>query len=588
MKNGIRNIIVCLLMTTMAFPAKAQVVKWLVNPSYDKIDIMYNGMYLVEKDGKKGIINTSGKEILPIKYDSITQYKDGYALLYETGSTDLSGYVDEAGTVIDLKKRGYRITSGYQYFSNGKLLVMAKDNKYYYVNAVNGEQSEPFAEAMPFFEGYASVKKFEDPTKPNSDVYCTIIKAENCEEITFPEDMDKADINFISSVSENKALVFMKKRAYFLDCTYNSFSPIYVDSTQNKSSIITALDKNIMLTKVDANEKLLQTKNARLTFDKFNRLASVKFKEDSIAYTLNNIQPAVFESLITAFRGPENGLYGLQYNYNTILPAQLQSVGIRNGNAAIVRMGGKDGVLQVEPESNISFRINDNNDIGFRHDKYESTLVMTMPTHIDSKTAKVESLTDGCMLKLETRKNVSNAEISSVSYSCDLNIPENISETVKTFPYKFRVKYDGLETVDYTINVGAWYVKNLQVDMASLQQEKNLKDSTITVSFNIKEDVSGGNYYRDVKVVTDDDECPVISLDKISETSYKALIKGTEEGPVTCSILIQERRCPVITQSFDLALLEYPKKSSTTSTKTKTKPKPKPKPKPKVQPNLEF
>lgn len=589
MKKNVAKIFVCALIITLGLPAKAQVVKWLINPQYDKIEIMYNGMYKVEKDGKKGIYNREGKEILPIKYDSITQYKDGYALLYENGVTELAGYVDEVGNVTNLKTRGYRITSGYPYFSNGQLLVMSKDNKYYYVKDATGVEQGPFAYAMPFFDGYASVKKFEDESKPSSDTYCTIITSDKCEEFTFPQDMDKSDINFISSISDRKALVIMKKKAYELNCAYNSYTPIYSDTTKNKSSIVTAVDKNILLAAMDNGEKVLQTKNARLTFDKFNRVSEIKFREDSISFKLSKIEAPTFESSISSFRGAETGTYGLQYKNKTILPPQLQSVGIRNANDAIVRLGGKDGVLQIEPESNFTFRINDNNDIGFRHDKFESTLIMTMPTHIDSKTARVESLTEGCELKLETRKNVSNAEISSVSYDCDLSIPKNISETVKTFPYKFKVKYDGLETIDYEVNVGAWYVKNLQVDMASLQQERNNKDSIITVRFNIKEDVTGGNYYRDVKVVTDDDECPVLSLDKESETSYKAVIKGTEEGPVTCSILIQERRCPVISQSFDLLLLEYQKKTankSQGSSRKKSKDVVKPKPVPK--PNLGF
>lgn len=584
MKNTLAKLFACALLTTFITPAKAQVVKWLINPQYDEITIMYNGMYKVKKDGKSGIINQQGKEILPIKYDSITQYKDGYALLYENGYSALTGYVDETGSVTNLKDKGYRITSGYPYFSNGQLLVMSKDNRCYFVNSANGEAKGPFAEAMPFFDGYASVAKYEDPLKPNSDIYHTIITSEKCEEMTFPKDMDKSDINFISSISGKKALVIMKKKAYELNCDYCSYSPIYADSTKNKNSIITALDKNVLLTKDGEGMNVLQTKNACLTFDVFNRLSTIRLHSDTISYKLQNIQPPVFRSPISPFRGTDT--YGLQYNGSTILPPQLQSVGIRNGNAVIVRLEGKDGVLLVEPESKFAFRINDNNDIGFRHDKYESMLVMTMPSQIDSKTARVESLTEGCVLKLETRKNVSNAEISSVSYNCDLNIPANISETVKTFPYKFKVRYDGLESIDYEVNVGAWYVKNLQVDMSSLQQSRNMKDTTITVTFNIKEDVTGGNYYRDVKVVTDDDECPVISLDKISETSYKAIIRGTDEGPVTCSILIQERRCPVITQSFDLALLDYPKKVSQKPKKVKAKPKPKVKDV--TQPSLGF
>lgn len=51
--------------------------KQLISCQYDIIDPTLNDSYIVEKDGLKGLVNSSGKLIVPVKYQSI--HKDHYA-----------------------------------------------------------------------------------------------------------------------------------------------------------------------------------------------------------------------------------------------------------------------------------------------------------------------------------------------------------------------------------------------------------------------------------------------------------------------------------------------------------------------------
>lgn len=584
--KSLKRVLVLVIAAICVMPLKAQIVRWLIPADYDKIQIMYNGMYRVEKNGKEGIFNQNGKEILPTKYDHISQFKDGYALLFDTIENKLLGYVDEKGTVTHLEKRNYHVTSGYPYFSDGQLLV-TKGIYYYFIKAATGEEKGPFAEAKPFFDGYASISKFENPNKLTEDTYRTLITAEKCEEYSFPNPIDKSDINYLSSASDGKVLVFMKKKAYELDCDSNIVRTLYSDMVKNKNTIVTAIDKNIKIIKDEAGNGVLQAKNARLYFDRYERLSKMEFHNDSIIFNLTRIKAPKYQSHIAPFHDIETNTYGLQFDGITILPPQFQVVGLTKEKEAIVTKNGKMGVLVVETNQNFTFRINDNNDIGFRHDKYISTLVTTMPAYIDSKTASVECLTEGCQLRLETRNNISNTEIGSISYNCEFSIPRDISETVKNFPYKFKVKYDGLESVDYVVNVGAWYVKNLSVDIENLAQTQNLQDSTITVNFNIKVNDLDNIYFRNVKVFTDNINCPLIKCDNLNETEYMAIIKGSISNNVTCTIQIQEGNCPIVSQSFMLKKLESKKaettkKKSTTDSSSKKKITPKPKPQPKI------
>lgn len=53
-----------------------------------------NGYARVGLDGKEGVINETGKEIVPIKYDKVFNFENGYArvrLNYKEGFVDKTG-----------------------------------------------------------------------------------------------------------------------------------------------------------------------------------------------------------------------------------------------------------------------------------------------------------------------------------------------------------------------------------------------------------------------------------------------------------------------------------------------------------------
>lgn len=569
--------------------ANAQIIRWLIKPNYDNISLMYNGMYQVEKEGKKGIVNREGKVILPLEYDSIAQFKDGYALLIAKENSQLLGYVDEFGNITNLKDRGFTAIADHPYFSNGQLLVM-RAYQYFFVRGDNAREFGPFADALPFFDGYASVKKYKDITKQNDNVYCTLVLPDSCQEIHFSNNVDVNDINFISSVNKDHALVIMKKKAYEMDCRNSVMSPIYTDPSKAKNTWVTAFDKDVFLAQDASGGGYLQCKNAEMFFDKYRRLSKLKYATDTLNYALSYFKSPNITSTLSAFGDNASNAYGLNFKGQPILPAQLQWVGQLKDNEAIVKLGTKMGVLVVDQDKNFEFIVNNGNSMGFRHDKYESTMVMNMPTHIDSKSTSVESLSDGCRLKKETRKDNSNFETSSVSYDCDFSIPTDISESEKTFEYWFKVKYDALVSIPYSVNIGAWYVKNMGVNMENLTQETNLSDSTVTVKFNIEVDTSDGDHPKDVKVVTGyPDRYPVISTIKLSETSYETIIKGSEYSNIPCTIILQERRCPPIRQSFYLNKLTYARRQqSTSSAAPKKKKKTVSKPAKKAEPKKDL
>ncbi|MBL0913368.1 MAG: WG repeat-containing protein [Bacteroidia bacterium] len=51
--------------------------KQLISCQYDKIEVVENKSYVVEKDGLKGLVNSTGKLLIPVKYQRISQDNSG-------------------------------------------------------------------------------------------------------------------------------------------------------------------------------------------------------------------------------------------------------------------------------------------------------------------------------------------------------------------------------------------------------------------------------------------------------------------------------------------------------------------------------
>lgn len=125
---------------------------------YDWIDDYSEDMAIVSKNGKKGYINKSGSEIIPLKYDLAYPFKEGLAQVsVHSGYTYNCGYINKAGNeVIPLK-----YSSASWWFQNGTAVV-GKDNKKFVIDK-NGnivlDLSTMYDGVEPFSEGLAWVSK---------------------------------------------------------------------------------------------------------------------------------------------------------------------------------------------------------------------------------------------------------------------------------------------------------------------------------------------------------------------------------------------------------------------------------------------
>lgn len=152
-----------------AISASAQTMKWLCEPQYDDIKVLNKNLYLVAKDGKYGILDESGTLIYSLKYDDVTPFQEGRALLLikgKSGFNEIAGIIDEDGNIVrSLEGRGYIASFEYPYYNEGKMVYVTSSNGkkgaflFGYLD-MDGKEHIPakFLYAAPFFNGKATVR----------------------------------------------------------------------------------------------------------------------------------------------------------------------------------------------------------------------------------------------------------------------------------------------------------------------------------------------------------------------------------------------------------------------------------------------
>lgn len=82
---------------TVVLLAVVAIVFGFRNGKYDQQQEFVRGFAIVSKNGKFGMINESGQEIVPPQYESISYFIGAYAKIKENGKF---GFIDKSGKVV--------------------------------------------------------------------------------------------------------------------------------------------------------------------------------------------------------------------------------------------------------------------------------------------------------------------------------------------------------------------------------------------------------------------------------------------------------------------------------------------------------
>ena len=548
----INKIFAGVLLACLTSPMNAQIAKWLVKPMYDHIEMIDGGLLQVKSGGKTGLLNNTGKELLPIEFDSITSFKEDRALLFKNGA--FYGITDKQGHVTPLFEKGYELPYDTNHYSSGLLLV-TQNRQFFFLNKEGKCVYGPYAEAYPFFDNHACVKSYVDyQKKPNETFYDCI----NSTGTPFRlQEYSKEDINFMSSFNDGKAVITLKKKFYVIDAENYQLTPLSTDSTANKKSLIISDSKELQVHKGDEGYLLL-AKNGKFVFDNFMRLKLMELQgNEPKTFDFPTERKRTFTSVFSEIKKDDQS--GLTFEEKILLPPQFEEILHLENKLAIVKSGGKCGVVTVDKHNSFLFKLNNNENIGFNHQYYDAKLTALMPPYIKCTSATVTSHSQDCEIQIESRTESENVEGNTLGYNCRLSIPNNLADTLTTHDYFYSIKYDGLLSIPHKVTISEWYVKYYEVKLSNTNFTISSANDTISVEFDlIKTDVARNdesNYFKNIEVVASNSSRQPI-LNKITENHYSFQIFDINQERINFSVKITEVGCPPIEYPFEMVFVK--------------------------------
>lgn len=156
-----RKFILFILLTITTHTLVAQSMEWLCRPGKFS-DIQYMGYDLFKvKDntGEWGIFSADGKQILDVKYDSITSFVEGRALILDKAGQRIIGILNQNGEILRSFESEQIYATAYPYYKEGLLGYKDRNGLCGYINNKGWISiTAQFYLAAPFQEGIATVQ----------------------------------------------------------------------------------------------------------------------------------------------------------------------------------------------------------------------------------------------------------------------------------------------------------------------------------------------------------------------------------------------------------------------------------------------
>ena len=116
---------------------------------YDEVYPSQNGISMVRKDNKYGLVNAEGTVVAPLKYDYINIYPSAEIPFYDVTINNLYGVIRPSGE--ELIPAQYNFIS----YSEGVFIVQLNDKKKLLsTNNETYEQAEPYTKSNEEWEDY--------------------------------------------------------------------------------------------------------------------------------------------------------------------------------------------------------------------------------------------------------------------------------------------------------------------------------------------------------------------------------------------------------------------------------------------------
>lgn len=301
-----------LLLCIVPFEVNAESAKWTISPRYSNIIDFGKGLYKVKSGNKFGVLDKSGKEVVPITADSITNPSEGYSLILkgEDDKLRLTAIMNAYGVLTKVNESWY--VDEFPFFSDGLLPVCTKKGKYGFID-VNGKVCIDFAygSVHPFCEGKAAVSK-------GKGIAGTALK--------------------LLGIKKKEKVFYIDKSGNVLDLA-SDIGDIYLATSfsDDEALVINMNDKRFVINK---EGKALRIESPTTILD-FNDKYALRKKGEEESQGVND----------HIGNGPkpynEEGYYGYRYNGQVVLPPQFIYAEPFNDGYAIAIAPTGYGLLQL-------------------------------------------------------------------------------------------------------------------------------------------------------------------------------------------------------------------------------------------------
>lgn len=391
MKSSMKRILAILVLTLLSNALTSATVKWLVKPSYDRIEVFSENIFSCFLDGKIQLYTTSGNPLLPYPCDSVTHFSDGYALVLDRGSDasrwKIKGIVSESELQFTEIQRGY-YTMLYSYFSEGLLAVGNAEGKYGYLDP-SGRETIPcrYKKARPFIKGRAAVQ-LED----NRVVYI------NDQGQPMRINFHHGEVNDGTSFNQNGEAVVIHYKSK---------------------------DMAVINEKGEVIRKYKQPKGVKKFYRDYDR----SFCEDCEEISAPENKMPQYDSSISTFTSGDR--FGYKLSRTTTIPAQFTYAGPFANRCAVVGQGNRYGIIALV-DGDLSCSLKEGDDITINPYKKVPTLTyqLEVPAGLTSIQVKFDR-GDGVM---------STVKLTSNSYS----FKPFVNKNTKSCTIRSEVYSDGL------------------------------------------------------------------------------------------------------------------------------------------------
>lgn len=563
-----RKTIILFTLLSFTYLAYSQpLVQWIIQPGYDSI-YFATGADLIVTDSLKYRIfwSLEGKRLFE-STETIYPFHEGLAVT--ANGNQITGFFDTDGHYTDLTTKDLQIARNTPYFHNKNLLV--KNNGYHYVDSQGQIDENNYDQAFPFSNGYAVCKTYKNQEAKKGTSRYLIDKNRNIVTLTYKgKNINPENIGFISSVNDEKnGVVVVKKDIFLFSNDDTELQPLTLEDNGRASQAQQegSLEKTIDSTRFFICGKFNNTDTVWVYFDL--NLVPIEF-------IYNNKENQRIKAHANAFKPMDSdlkvcekdGLAGLEIDGEIIIPPQFESISCCFYNKAFVKTNNnKHGLLKVEQGIPWTFSLHNGEKIGFRHAKKKDVeICLDMPSYVNPDNVKIKTdQKSGCTINLFSKKTFRGDEKNRVTYECDLNIPENLTEndSTVTVTYPVQIYYDDIKLQPTTISAVEWYVKyiNINIENSNTEIEKNdyTKTYNYTIDFgplqNEKDD-----YQYIVNILLDSTEITANPITNISGY-FNVPVELLREGINYLYVEVKEEGCPPIKKTFELTYTKPAKKT---------------------------